>query len=106
MSRATAYCQRCFARAWLRCAVGGVAPMPLRPLEAERWAASLIDWDGERGLPPEALAAFGEYVGMACIPDPTPPAGGGEPASLAPAVLHLRRTVAVLARRGLGRALG
>lgn len=90
----------------VRCAVGGVAPMPLRPLEAERWVASLVDWDGERGLAPEVLTAFGDYVGMACIPDPQPPADGGEPPRLSPTVRHLRRTVATLARRGLGRALG
>ncbi|MEV1008244.1 FAD binding domain-containing protein [Streptomyces sp. NPDC049881] len=90
----------------VRCAVGAVAPMPLRPLDAERWVASLVDWDGERGLTPEALDAFGTYVGMACIPDPEPPADGGETPQLSPALLHLRRTVATLARRGLGRALG
>jgi CO/xanthine dehydrogenase FAD-binding subunit len=92
-------------RRGVRCAVGGVAPMPLRPLEAERWIASLIDWDGHRGLVPEALTAFGDYVAMACIPDPAPAEDGAEPAPLPPAVLHLRRTVATLARRGLGRAL-
>jgi CO/xanthine dehydrogenase FAD-binding subunit len=86
----------------VRCAVGGVAPMPLRPLDAERWVASLVDWDGEHGraLAPEALTAFGDYVGLACVPDPQP----GE-AQLPAAVLHVRRTVATLARRGLGRAL-
>ncbi len=87
------------ARRGVRCAVGAIAPMPLRPLEAERWIASLIDWDGERGLAVEALAAFGEYVAAACIPDQE----GEEP--LPPAVLHLRRVVAALARRALGRAL-
>lgn len=92
-------------RRTVRCAVGAVAPMPLRPLEAERWIASLIDWDGHRGLVPEALEAFGEYVAMACIPDPVAEEDGQEPAPLPPAVLHLRRTVATLARRGLGRAL-
>ncbi|WP_374213365.1 xanthine dehydrogenase family protein subunit M [Streptomyces sp. G1] len=85
------------ARRGVRCAIGAVAPMPLRPLEAEQWVASLIDWDGDRSLAPEALEAFGEYVAAACVPDQ------GEP--VAPAVLHLRRTVAVLARRALGRAL-
>ncbi|MCJ1677075.1 FAD binding domain-containing protein [Streptomyces sp. APSN-46.1] len=86
------------ARRGVRCAIGAVAPMPLRPLEAEQWVASLIDWDGDdRSLAPEALAAFGEYVAAACVPDQ------GEP--VAPGVLHLRRTVAVLARRALGRAL-
>ncbi|MEU5805825.1 FAD binding domain-containing protein [Streptomyces sp. NPDC004244] len=85
------------ARRGVRCAIGAVAPMPLRPLEAEQWVASLIDWDGERSLAPEALEAFGDYVAAACVPDQ------GEP--VAPGVLHLRRTVAVLARRALGRAL-
>jgi CO/xanthine dehydrogenase FAD-binding subunit len=95
------------ARRGVRCAIGAVAPMPLRPLEAERWVASLIDWDGDRGgLAPEAMTAFGEYVAMACIPDPSPPEDGGGTPVLPPAALHLRRTVAALARRGLGRALG
>ncbi|WP_420855732.1 FAD binding domain-containing protein [Streptomyces oceani] len=93
------------ARRSVRCAIGAVAPMPLRPLEAERWVASLIDWDGQRGLAPEALAAFGEYVAMACIPDPAPGEDGAQPPELPPAALHLRRTVSVLARRGLGRSL-
>jgi hypothetical protein len=87
------------ARRGVRCAVGAIAPMPLRPLEAEHWIATLVDWDGDRGLAPEALTAFGEYVAAACIPDPP----GDE--QLPPAVLHLRRTVAALARRALGRAL-
>ncbi|MEV4438368.1 FAD binding domain-containing protein [Streptomyces sp. NPDC049577] len=96
------------ARRSVRCAVGAVAPMPLRPFEAEHWVSSLIDWDGERTLAPEVCAAFGDYVAAACIPDPVPqePAPGGpEPGTLPPAVLHLRRTVATLARRALGRAL-
>ncbi|APY88053.1 dehydrogenase [Streptomyces alfalfae] len=93
------------ARRGVRCAVGAIAPMPLRPLEAEEWVASLIDWDGGRGsLVPEAVTAFGEYVASACIPD-QPPAADGAEQPLSPAVLHLRRTVAALARRALGRAL-
>ncbi len=93
------------ARRNVRCAVGAIAPMPLRPLEAEEWVASLIDWDGGRGsLVPEAVTAFGEYVAAACIPD-QPPAADGTEQPLSPAVLHLRRTVAALARRALGRAL-
>jgi CO/xanthine dehydrogenase FAD-binding subunit len=86
------------ARRTVRCAIGAVAPMPLRPLEAERWVAGLIDWDGSRTLEPDVCTAFGEYVAMACIPDPA----DGE---LPPALAHLRRTVAALARRALGRAL-
>jgi CO/xanthine dehydrogenase FAD-binding subunit len=92
------------ARRAVRCAVGAVAPVPLRPFEAERWVGSLIDWDGRRALAPEALSAFGEYVAMECIPDP-PPEEGGETPVLPPGALHARRTVAALARRGLGRAL-
>ncbi|GAA1526769.1 FAD binding domain-containing protein [Streptomyces albidochromogenes] len=92
------------ARREVRCAVGAIAPMPLRPLEAERWIASLIDWDADRKLAPDACAAFGEYVAAACIPDPAP-VNETEAAALPPAVLHLRRTVAALARRALGRAL-
>ncbi len=93
------------ARRAVRCAVGAIAPMPLRPLEAEHWIASLVDWDGERGLSPEALVAFGEYVAAACIPDQPPPPRARSRPRCHPAVLHLRRTVAVLARRALGRAL-
>ncbi len=89
------------ARRGVRCAVGAVAPMPLRPLEAEAWVAGLIDWDGARTLDPQACTAFGEYVAMACIPDPVDTSEGGLP----PAVAHLRRTVAALSRRALGRAL-
>jgi CO/xanthine dehydrogenase FAD-binding subunit len=92
------------ARRAVRCAVGAVAPMPLRPLEAEQWIASLIDWDGGRTVVPEALQAFGEYVAAACIPDPAP-AEDGTAQQLPPGVLHRRRTVAALARRALGRAL-
>ncbi|KUJ65002.1 dehydrogenase [Streptomyces albus subsp. albus] len=93
------------ARRQVRCAVGAVAPMPLRPLDAEAWVASLIDWDGDRGLDPEVCRAFGEYAAAACIPDPVQPEDGSEPVTLPPAALHLRRTVATLARRALGRAL-
>lgn len=92
------------ARRGVRCAVGAIAPMPLRPLEAEDWVARLIDWDNSRAIVPEALHAFGEYVAAACIPDPVP-AEDGSVTQHPPAVLHLRRTVAALARRALGRAL-
>ncbi len=60
---------------------------------------------GQRpGDRPEALHAFGEYVAAACIPEAAPAEDGSVP-QLPPAVLHLRRTVAALARRALGRAL-
>lgn len=93
------------ARRAVRCAVGGVAPVPLRPLEAEAWVAGCIDWEARReegaeSIDPAALAAFGEYVAAACIPDS---ATVGEGANAVAA--RLRRTVSVLARRALGRAL-
>ncbi|MEV0091869.1 FAD binding domain-containing protein [Streptomyces sp. NPDC050738] len=97
------------ARRGVRCAVGAIAPMPLRPLEAEQWIASVIDWTAMRterpALAPEALHAFGEYVAAACIPDQVPADGEEQAPPLSPAVTHLRRTVAALARRALGRAL-
>ncbi|MFC6597650.1 FAD binding domain-containing protein [Kitasatospora paranensis] len=95
------------ARRGVRCAVGAVAPVPLRPLEAEAWIAGCIDWDarGEEGaqaVDPAALAAFGEYVAGACVPDA---ALDGAPEGAATTLVRQRRTVAVLARRALGRAL-
>jgi len=83
----------------VRCAVGGPAPVPLRPLEAEQWIASAVDWDGERSVDPAAAGAFGDYVAQACVPEP--PDGGDLPAD----ARRLRRTVSVLARRALGRVL-
>ncbi|WP_084704860.1 FAD binding domain-containing protein [Phaeacidiphilus oryzae] len=86
----------------VRCAVGGPAPVPLRPLEAEQWVAEYIDWDasqGARSIDPAASAAFGDYVAQACVPEP--PEGG----PLGAGAQRLRRTVAVLARRALGRVL-
>jgi CO/xanthine dehydrogenase FAD-binding subunit len=93
------------ARRSVRCAVGAVAPVPLRPLETEAWVAGCVDWDGKRAIAPEACAAFGEYVAVACVPGPDPQDGAAEQAPLPPAVVQLRRTVSVLARRALGRAL-
>jgi CO/xanthine dehydrogenase FAD-binding subunit len=95
------------ARRGVRCAVGAVAPVPLRPLEAEAWIAGCIDWDarGEEGaqaVDPAALAAFGEYVAGACVPDAALDAA---PEGAATTLVRQRRTVAVLARRALGRAL-
>ncbi|GGO97484.1 FAD binding domain-containing protein [Wenjunlia tyrosinilytica] len=88
------------ARRAVRCAVGAVAPVPLRPLEAENWVASCIDWDGKRRIAPEACEAFGDYVAVACVPAPEP-----EESAPPAGVVQLRRTVSVLARRALGRAL-
>ncbi|GAB2617097.1 FAD binding domain-containing protein [Streptomyces capparidis] len=94
------------ARRAVRCAVGAVAPMPLRPLDVEQWVAGLVDWDGKRTIDPEAAALFGDYVAMACVPGPDQQPGqpGQEPV-VPPAVVQLRRTVSVLARRALGRVL-
>jgi CO/xanthine dehydrogenase FAD-binding subunit len=91
------------ARRAVRCAVGAVAPVPLRPLEAEQWVAGCIDWDGERTVDPGVAAAFGEYVASACVPDAE--GESGLPVNPDAAAQRLRRTVSVLARRALGRAL-
>ena len=99
------------ARRAVRCAVGAVAPVPLRPLEAEQWVSGCIDWDGDRTIDPAAAAAFGEYVASACVPEPPgSPAGpgvgpDGTDEGPGAAAARLRRTVSVLARRALGRAL-
>ncbi|PYC84435.1 dehydrogenase [Streptomyces tateyamensis] len=100
------------ARRGVRCAVGAVAPVPLRPLEAEAWVAGCIDWsargeEGARTIDPAAAAAFGEYVASACVPDGygADPAAGTAGEGPTAAAVALRRTVAVLARRALGRAL-
>ncbi len=81
--------------------------MPLRPLEAETWVASCIDWEGSREIDPAATAAFGEYVAAACVPDSYAAEGPWEAVTEGPtaAAVRLRRTVSVLARRALGRAL-
>lgn len=92
------------ARRAVRCAVGAVAPVPLRPLEAEQWVAGCIDWDGERTVDPGVAQAFGEYVASACVPDAAAE-GGAARTEAAPTTARLRRTVSVLARRALGRAL-
>lgn len=96
------------ARRAVRCAVGAVAPVPLRPLETECWVAGCIDWDGKRAIDPEACAAFGDYVAVACVPDPAAQAGPDETTGQgrpSAGIVQVRRTVAVLARRALGRAL-
>jgi CO/xanthine dehydrogenase FAD-binding subunit len=92
------------ARRAVRCAVGAVAPVPLRPLEAEQWVAGCIDWDGERTVDPGVAQAFGEYVASACVPDTGAEAGAAR-TDAEPTTARLRRTVSVLARRALGRAL-
>jgi CO/xanthine dehydrogenase FAD-binding subunit len=92
------------ARRAVRCAVGAVAPVPLRPLEAEQWVAGCIDWDGERTVDPGVAQAFGEYVASACVPETGAEAGDAR-TDAAPTTARLRRTVSVLARRALGRAL-
>ncbi|WP_179816305.1 FAD binding domain-containing protein [Allostreptomyces psammosilenae] len=91
------------ARRAVRCAVGAVAPIPLRPLDAEGWVSGCIEWDGTRTIGPDACQAFGEYVAAACVPETEQPPGQvAEPKST---VDHRRRTVAALARRALGRVL-
>jgi CO/xanthine dehydrogenase FAD-binding subunit len=77
----------------VRCALGSVAPTPVRAPEAERLAEEAIDW--ERGSVPEDVAVrFGELVAAAASPI-------DDHRSTA---AYRRHAVGVIARRGLVRA--
>jgi len=51
----------------VRCALGSVAPRPLRATEAERFANAEIDWE-RMSAPPEVAAAFGRLAREAAAP--------------------------------------
>jgi CO/xanthine dehydrogenase FAD-binding subunit len=77
----------------VRCALGSVAPTPVRAIEAEGLAEVGIDW--ERGSVPEDVAArFGELVAAAASPI-------DDHRSTA---AYRRHAVGVIGRRGLVRA--
>ena len=93
------------ARRWTRHAAGALRGRRRRPDAAApaggRGVGGGAHRLGRRPQPgPEALTAFGEYVAAACIPDP--PAAES---NCRPPPYSLRRTVAALSRRALGRAL-
>lgn len=78
----------------VRCALGAVAPTPVRTLEAERFASAEVDW--ERATVSDAAAArFGELAATAAAPI-------DDHRSTA---AYRREAVEVIARRGLVRAV-
>lgn len=93
------------ARREVRCALGSVAPVPLRATEAELHGAQAIDWErvqrrGETGddrlmLGQDALERFGELASLASAPI-TDHRATAE---------YRRRAVAVIASRALRRCL-
>jgi len=87
----------------VRCAVGGVAPVPLRAAAAEGFAAAEIDWAAP-GRDPAVRAAvarrFGTLVATAARGAPTQlPAGPRDPAA------YRWHAAGVLAERALARCL-
>jgi CO/xanthine dehydrogenase FAD-binding subunit len=77
----------------VRCALGSVAPSPVRALDAERFAEEAIEW--ERGsVPEDAAARFGKLVAAAASPIDDHRSTSA----------YRRHAVCVVARRGLVRA--
>jgi CO/xanthine dehydrogenase FAD-binding subunit len=78
----------------VRVGLGSAGPRPLRPTEAEQFAATEIDWDSG-DISPDATERFGRMVAAAAAPI-TDHRGTEE---------YRRHAVAVLARRALRRGL-
>jgi CO/xanthine dehydrogenase FAD-binding subunit len=78
----------------LRCGLGSVGPVPIRPTQAEAFIASEIDWD-RLSARPSAVEQFAELVAAAAQPI-TDQRGTAE---------YRRHAVRVIARRALERSL-
>jgi CO/xanthine dehydrogenase FAD-binding subunit len=79
----------------VRCGLGSVAPVPLRPTEAEEQVSAAIDWDGDLAVEPDAVASFGRLAASAARPI-------SDHRSTAE---YRRHIVDVMARRALERTL-
>ena len=79
----------------VRVALGSVAPVPVRALEAEEWLAGQVDWDRPAVPADDVLARFGELAATAARPI-------DDHRSTAD---YRRHAVAVMARRALARVL-
>jgi CO/xanthine dehydrogenase FAD-binding subunit len=78
----------------VRCALGSVAPVPLRVPTAEAAMAEAIDWE-RMDAPPAALAGFGEIAALAASPI----------SDHRSSALYRRRAVAVICERAMRRCL-
>lgn len=78
----------------VRCALGAVSPVPLRPRRAEDFASDAIDWSA-LSVPGDAAARFGALAAEACAPI-TDHRG---------TAAYRRHTIEVMARRALSRSL-
>jgi CO/xanthine dehydrogenase FAD-binding subunit len=81
-------------RRLLACALGAVGPVPIRDPDAERWAATHLDWDARPQLDPALVDGFAGRMGAASRPIDDHRATAA----------YRRRAVEVLARRALARA--
>ena len=78
----------------VRCGLGAVSPTPLRPREAEQFAAEGIDWSSVRA-PDDVVDRFGDLVAAACTPI----------SDHRGTAAYRRHSVGVMARRALRRCL-
>ena len=79
----------------IRVALGSVAPVPVRAVEAEEWIAGAVDWDSPEPPSEALLTRFGELAAAASRPI-------DDHRSTAD---YRRHAVAVMARRALARVL-
>jgi CO/xanthine dehydrogenase FAD-binding subunit len=78
----------------LACALGAVGPVPIRDHDAERWAATQLDWDARPALDPGVADGFARRMAAASRPIDDHRATAA----------YRRHAVGVLARRALQRA--
>jgi CO/xanthine dehydrogenase FAD-binding subunit len=78
----------------LQCALGAVGPVPIRDEDAELWATTRLDWDGDQPPHPSVVEGFGRRMAAAARPIDDHRATAD----------YRRHAVGVMARRALERA--
>jgi CO/xanthine dehydrogenase FAD-binding subunit len=78
----------------LHCALGAVGPVPIRDEDAELWATTRLDWDGDTAPHPSVVEGFGRRMAAAARPIDDHRATAA----------YRRHAVGVMARRALERA--
>jgi CO/xanthine dehydrogenase FAD-binding subunit len=78
----------------LHCALGAVGPVPIRDEDAELWATTRLDWDGDQPPHPSVVEGFGRRMAAAARPIDDHRATAD----------YRRHAVGVMARRALERA--